>query len=490
MKRLLLVFLLCWLVQPAALAGGRVLTLEEVLLMAREHSVNAAVAADNYRSAYWRYRTYRAELLPELTFSSRIPTYNNSYNILQNQDGSYSYVRSNIFGLSGELSVTQNIPFTGGSLSLSSSLDFNWQMAGKGTREFLAIPVSLTFVQPVFGVNTFKWNRKIEPLRLEEARSSYSEEMESVNMEAVTLYFNCIMSSDNLSVARENSESAESIYEVARHRRKIGQISETELMQLEISALEAKAILTSYESSYKADVFKLCSFIGIPSTTDLSFDVPESPALMMLDYDEVLAKAMENSSFVKNRERRRLEAEYAVATAKGELRKIDLSVRIGYSGTDDDFAEAYARMMGQQVVSVGMELPILDWGKRRGQVRVAESERDVVESQLDKEEMEFGQNIFILVEQFNNQSGLLSIARQRDELASSRYSSSVNAFMAGKMTALELNNARDAKVSARQNYINSLYLYWYYFYHIRSVTLWDYTCGCAIRNNEALEELE
>lgn len=490
MKKLLLAFLFCWLLHPAVLAGERVLTLEEVLLMAREHSVNAAVAADNYRSAYWRYRTFRAELLPELTFSGKIPAYNNSYNMLQNPDGSYSYVRGNMLGLSGEFCVTQNIPFTGGSLSLSSSLDFNWQMSGKGSREFLAVPLSLTFVQPVFGVNVFKWNRKIEPLRLEEAESAYSEEMESVNMEAVTLYFDCILSADNLAVAKENSESAESIYEVARHRRKIGQISETELMQLEISALEARAVLTSYESSYKASVFKLCSFIGIPSTGEITFDVPESPAQMMLDYDDVLSKAMNNSSFVKNLERRRLEAEYAVATAKGELRRIDLSVRIGYSGTEDDFAEAYARMTGQQVVSVGMEVPILDWGKRRGRVRVAESERDVVESQLSKEEMEFGQDIFILVEQFNNQSGLLMIAQRRDKLASSRYASSVNAFMAGKMTALELNNARDAKVSARQNYINSLYFYWYYFYKIRSVTLWDYSRDCAIADRNVLERLE
>lgn len=490
MKRLLLSIAVFALLHVAAAAGGRELTLDEVLAMAREHSVNAAVAANNFRSAYWRYRTFKAEFLPELTFRGTLPSYNNSYNSYQDSDGNYSYVRSNILGVSGELSVTQNIPFTGGSLSLSSSLDFNWQMTGDNRNEFLAVPVSLTFIQPVFGVNPFRWDKKIEPLRYQEAEASYSEDMESVNMEAVTLFFSCILASDNLAVARENCSSAESIYEVARHRRKIGQISETELMQLEISSLEARATLTSYESQYKAALFKLCSFIGINASSDISFKVPGDPGLMMLDYDDVLAKARDNSSFVKNLRRRLLEAEYAVATAKGELRSMDLSVRLGYSGADNEFAEAYARMMGQQVVSVGVEIPLVDWGKRRGKVRVAESDRDVVESQLKKEEMEFGQDIFILVEQFNNQSGQLLIAERRDELASSRYASSVDAFMAGKMTALELNNAREAKVTARQNYINSLYMYWYYYYNIRSVTLWDYVANRGIGGEAQLDELK
>lgn len=469
--------------------AGRVLTLPEVLVMAREHSVDAAEAANSWRSAYWRYRSFRAESLPELSFAGTIPSYNNSYNAYQDSDGSYSYVRNNIFGLSGALSVTQNIPLTGGSLSLSSSLDYNWQMAGADRNEFLAVPVSLTFTQPVFGVNTFRWNRKIEPVRYEEAKASYSQDMEQVNMEAVGLFFSCIMSRDNLAVARENLSSAEDILKVGKHRREIGQISETELMQLEISALEAKAQLTSCESSYKASLFSLCSYIGLEPRPVPDLEVPEDTPLMSLEYQDVLSKAMQNSPFMRSVTRRRLEAEYAVAAARGNLRRIDLSVKLGYSGADSEFADAYARMMGQQVVSVGVDIPLVDWGRRRGQVRVAESERDVVESQLRREEMEFGQDIFILVEQFNNQSGQLDIARRRDELAASRYASSVRAFMAGKMTALELDNAREAMVAARQNYVSALHLYWDCYYRIRFVTLWDYAEGRPLEDEKILDEL-
>ena len=98
-------------------AGGKQggvmqLTLEGAMDLACSQSVDAAVALNQLKSAYWQFRTYKAERLPELIFSGTLPTFNNSYNSYQNADGTYGYVRSNWLGLSGELSVTQNIPFT------------------------------------------------------------------------------------------------------------------------------------------------------------------------------------------------------------------------------------------------------------------------------------------------------------------------------------------------------------------------------------------
>ena len=54
-------------------------------------------------------------------------------------------------------------------------------------------------------------------------------------------------------------------------------------------------------------------------------------------------------------------------------------------------------------------------------------------------------------------------------------------FMIGKISPLDLNDARDSKDEARQQHISELYSYWYYFYQIRSLTLWDF------ERNEALE---
>ena len=66
-----------------------------------------------------------------------------------------------------------------------------------------------------------------------------------------------------------------------------------------------------------------------------------------------------------------MEADYEVATARGNLRSIDLFASVGYTGQDRDLTSAYKGLLDNQIVQVGVKVPILDWGKRRGKVRVA-----------------------------------------------------------------------------------------------------------------------
>ena len=46
----------------------RALTLSEAIALARIQSVDAAVALNELKTAYWEYRTFRANLLPEISF--------------------------------------------------------------------------------------------------------------------------------------------------------------------------------------------------------------------------------------------------------------------------------------------------------------------------------------------------------------------------------------------------------------------------------------
>lgn len=148
------------------------LPLDDAIAMARVQSVDAAVALDELRTAYWEWRTFRADQLPELIFTATAPEYARRYNSYMDENGDYSFVRTNTLQASGQLAVTQNIALTGGKVSLNSSLDFLRQLEGTKTNRFMSIPVALTLSQPLFGVNTMKWDRKIEPVRYAEAKAA------------------------------------------------------------------------------------------------------------------------------------------------------------------------------------------------------------------------------------------------------------------------------------------------------------------------------
>lgn len=468
-----------------SLGYERDITLDEAIALARVQSVDAAVALNELKTAYWEYRTFRANLLPEVNFTGTLPNYNKSYSSYQNSDGSYTFVRNNTLGLSGQLSIDQNIWLTGGTLSLTSSLDYVSQLGGNKYHQFMSVPVSLELTQPIFGVNTLKWDRRIEPVRYAEAKASFITATEEVTMTTITYFFNLLLAKENLATARQNKENADRLYEVAQAKRKMGQISENDLLQLKLNALQGKADVTEAESNLNAQMFQLRSFLGVSEQENLNPVLPETVPNVDIHYDDVLAKALERNSFAQNIRRRQLEADYQVATAKGNMRSINLFASIGFTGQNRDLRSSYRNLLNNQIVQVGFTIPILDWGKRRGQVKVAKSNRELELSRIKQEQMNFNQNIFLLVANFNNQAQQLGIAEEADKIAEKRYNTSVETFMIGRISTLDLNDARDSKDEARQQHISELYYYWYYFYQIRSLTLWDFE-----RNTELEADFE
>lgn len=479
MKKCLIVALLI-IVQANAINAQRQLALSDVIELARMQSVDAAVALNELKTAYWEYRTHQADMLPEVNFIGTLPSYNKSYSSYQQSDGSYTFVRNNSLGLSGKLAIDQNIWMTGGKLSLTSSLDYLQQLGVAGARQFMSVPVGLTLTQPIFNVNNLKWKRRIEPVRYAEAKAAFVESTERVTMKSITYFFELLLAKENLNIAHQNLKNADRLYEVALAKRQMGQISENELLQLKLGALKAKGTVTEKQSDLNAKMFQLRSFLGLSEQETIEPNVPDVVQLASVDYQSVLTKAHDNNSFAQNIRRRQLEADYNVAAAKGALRSIDLFASLGFTGQSNELNSTYRNLMDNQVVQVGIKVPILDWGKRRGKVKIAQSNRDVVVSKMKQEQMNFNQDIFLLVEHFNNQATQLSIAKEADEIAQQRYKTSIETFLIGKINTLDLNDAQINKDEAKQKHITELYKYWYYYYQIRSITLYDFQKNASL----------
>ena len=150
----------------------------------------------------------------------------------------------------------------------------------------------------------------------------------------------------------------------------MGKISENDVLQIELNLLNSRSALTKGESNVRSAMFQLRSFLNLPDDEDL---IPVEPAVANLpevEYDDVISKALEYNSLALNIQRRQLEADYEVAKARGNLREVNLFAQVGYTGTNDTFRAAYDNLKGNQVVEVGISIPLLDWGKRKGVARL------------------------------------------------------------------------------------------------------------------------
>lgn len=462
------------------------LTLQQTIRHAQEQSPDAQSARHSFRSSYWNYRYYRANYLPNLTLTSN-PYLDRAINKVTLGDGSVKFVEQNLLASDLTLSLTQNVPWTGGTFFVETSAQ-RIDLFSDNSHSYQTSPVNIGYRQSLFGHNSLKWDRRIEPVRYREARKRYVETLELVAAAATQKFFALATAQSNYEIACTNYANADTLYIYARGRYDIGTISENEMLQLEINKLTEETNRMNARIEVDNAMQELRSYLGIQQDVELKVRIEDFVPDLQIDLNEALMLAAQNSPDIENMQRRRLESESAVSQARANAGlKADIYLRFGLTQTADRWKSAWRNPMDQQYVSLSVSLPILDWGRGKGQVRVAKSNRDLVQTQVEQDKTDFDLNIRKLVKQFNLQAQRVHIAARTDTTAQRRADVARRLYLLGQSTILDLNASITEKDSARRNYVTALYDYWSLYYTLRSLTLYDFGQGRPLE--EDLERL-
>lgn len=474
MKRLIYIFIL-WSSAFTAFSQQDTLklTLQQAIDMAKQYSPDAIGARHSFRSSYWNYKSYRANLLPSLVFNAN-PSLTRAVNKITQPDGSVLFRKQNQLNTSASFSINQNIPFTGGQFFVNTEIQRLDNFADKSIF-YQTSPVTIGYQQDLLGYNSLKWDKKIEPLKYEIAKKSYVETMEGVAANTVRKFFNLATAQSNMETACFNYANADTLYRYAEGRYNIGTITENEMLQLEINKLTEETNMMNARIDVDDCIQDLRSYLGIKDHTELKVEVEESVPKFQVEVQDALAKAMINNPEMEIQKRRRLESESSVAYAKSQTGfKANLYLQFGLTQTSNEIREAYKSPLDQQQASLGIRVPILDWGVGKGRVKVAKSNRDKVYTEVEQEQNNFELNVLRIVKQFNLQAEKVNIAAKTDQTAQRRNDVARRLYLLGKSTILDMNASISEKDSARRSYINSLYNFWNLFYALRTFTLYDY----------------
>lgn len=455
------------------------LTLEQTVKLAKHQSPDAQTARHSFRSAYWNYKYYRANYLPTLNLTSN-PNLDRAINKVTMGDGSVKFVEQNILNTDLTLGLTQNVSLTGGSFFIETSAQ-RMDLISNHAHSWQTSPVNVGYRQSLFGFNNLKWDKRIEPVRYLEAKKSYVETLELVAAHATTKFFDLATAQSNCETASFNYANADTLYRYAQGRYNIGTITENEMLQLELNKLTEETNRMNAHIEMDNRMQELRSYLGVREDTELRVNVSDRVPDFSVNLEEALLMAHENSPDIQSRKRRKLESESNVSRARANSGlKADIYLRFGLTQTADKIGEAYNHLLDQQYVSLGISLPILDWGRGKGQVQVARSNRDLVYTQIEQDETNFDLNIRKLVKQFNLQVQRVRIAARTDETAQRRHDVARKLYLLGKSTILDLNASIAEKDSARRNYIYTLYNYWSLYYTLRSLTLFDFEANATL----------
>ena len=460
-----------------------ILTLEEVLELAQNQSLDAIRTRNTFLASYWQYRTYKANYLPSLTLSGELPNFDRRLTPFDTKDTTTGtlireYVPTFSNSISGVLAINQNLP-TGGRVSLFSSLTmqdrYENNFSEHLSRNFLSNPIYISFYQSIFGVNEYKWDRKIEPLRYEEAKRSYLRQMEEVSIRAIRYFFDYAGAIQNLAIAEFNYANNDTLYKIARGRYNLGTIGENDLLQSELNFMDASSSLNEAQLGKESAENRLRSFLGFNELTTVEILIPTTVPHILLDLEKVLIWAKKHNPDLLAYQRQLLEAEKRVAEETAQTGfQANLNVTFGLDQTANTIGGAYKSPNDMETVRVSLEVPLLDWGRGKGRVRMARSNQAVVKNQVEQAYADFEQDVLLKVRQFNMQDAQFQIAAKSDTIAQKRYEVSKRRFLIDKITITDMNNAQMDRDRSQQNYINALRNYWNFYYTIRQLSLYDY----------------
>jgi outer membrane protein TolC len=466
-------------------AQERLLTLDDAFALAESQSLDASIARNVFLNAFWQYRNYKANLLPNVVLDGTLPSLNRSLNTYQKEDGSYGFVGNDILTENLSLSLQQNIPFTNGVFTVQSQLQRVDQLNNK-TTGYLSVPFAITLQQPLFHSKSLKWNMRIEPERYREALKQYQSSMENVYLNVINYYFDLLLAQVNIDIARINFDNAMKLFDIAKGKRSLGLISQNEMYQMELSLVNAEASIISARQTYDSRILTFRNYLRMEDDDTFLPVTPEGFQHLDVTTEQVMTLANKNNPLIHNLNRRIMEAQMQIDQAKANRGfKADLYLSLGTTGSDLTLPDSYRHLQNRQVASLGIRIPILDWGKGKGGVRLAESEKEVMMRQAEQTQLNFEQNIVLSVSQFRNQTRMLSLARHADSIAQLRYETAFQTFVMETINVLDINSAQVERDNARRKYINELYLSWLSYYNLRQITLFDF-----INNTDVMHPTE
>ena len=451
------------------------LTLDNAIKIAQENSLDAQLARYTFMSSYWQYRSFKAQLLPSLNLSGGLGGFNHS--VIETRDyetGRVNQVNNNTMTNSVTLSMDQQIAATGGKVSLQSYLYRLDQFTYKETT-YNSQPLRISYTQPLRSFNSLKWEKKTAPVEYQIAERTYVSTLQNITIKVTGLFFNVLSAQSNYKQSLATVSDREKLYDMAQKHLALTTTTKSEVLQMELSLLNARMAVTKNKITLDDAMYDLFSFLRLTDYDGAELVTPFIVPDIAVSADAVMEKAISNSSHPLEQKLQMLEAQRTLAQAKANRGiKMTLSSELGLSQTGNTIGGVYSRLRDNEIIGLSLSLPVFDWGVSKGKVKMAEAQLDVMRTKVEQNNLDFMQELRKKVTQFNAQPQQCRNAQRAQEIAEERYDITRRRYETGTITVTDLNTAQQEMKSAKTQYISQLQAFWNDYYTLQKATLYDW----------------
>ena len=195
-----------------------------------------------------------------------------------------------------------------------------------------------------------------------------------------------------------------------------------------------------------------------------------------------VAQALRNRAQISDIELQSVQAKRHIAEAKlfnGPGATVTASM--GFNQTATDVNLAYQNLLQKQNFSLGLNVPLFQWGARGAEVQAAVADQKRVDATSRASREQVAQDAHFAALQLTQASRNVALSAKADTVAQKRFEVAYNRYVIGRIGIDNLYIAQNEKDQAVQQYLQALRSYWLAYYRLRQVTLFDFEAGAPIK---------
>jgi outer membrane protein TolC len=380
------------------------------------------------------------------------------------------------------LFVSQKIPLTGGTLSvgsLASRIDQFSTANGTATtgnaRYYTTTPLLVTLQQDLFKPRNLVWDEKTQLLQASVAERSYLEAREDVAGNIANAFFDLYAAEMSVKNTTANIAVNDTLYTLNNGRFEVGKIGENDLLKSELQLLRARAASEDAKVQRDRAEAALRRQLVYPETQPLKIVTPDALPAIDADPDTAVAQALRNSSVMEQGVLDQTQASRGMTNAKLNNRfNASIVASFGFNQRASAISDAYQSLLSKQSATVGINMPMLQWGVGHAQVEAAKADQQRVDANNKSRRDALAEDARFSVLQLQQARRNVIIAAKADTVSAKQFEVARNRYTVSKISNTDLYNAQNDKDQALLAYVQSLRTYWTAYYHLRRVTLYDF----------------
>ena len=293
-------------------------------------------------------------------------------------------------------------------------------------------------------------------LAVEQARSSRIDMIEQVSK----AFYQVLLAKDSYEVYKRVYDNAVTNHKIVEKRYSVGQVSEYDFIQSQVSVANAEPNVFSAENSIMLALWQLKALLG------LDLERPIDCVGTLASYEDSLTSQIDTqNSLINNSTMKQLDIQERMLMQNLKIQRAanlpSLAGTINYQWTamDETMKISNFKWMGSSTAAFSLNVPIFSGGKRRAAIN--QSKIDITKLQLQREDterqlrtaaMSYYSNMQTSLKQYHALSQTISQAKRGYEIAVKRYE-------VGSGTLVEIDNSQLAYTQAELSRSNAIYNY-------------------------------